>query len=271
MSRASKSEPTTRAGIIAAGLVRIVKTPAELDAEGGWWTPEKPHTYPDDVKRARAEGLRSGPPKWLRPPVTPKQAVARMFRDAEAERKAACKYLGGNPHTPPSQMSPTQLRAALGVQLRRLSGWGADKSLDVTVAPADPTQAEAIPEPVTAKPKAPRKARRPRQPRQRPEPALTVTVAAPTPAEPTPEPVSAEADAPSPDAAAEEYSPEWSAAWAEGDMDPEPTPVAPAPEPPVQRKARGRGRLAWVPVMQRLAEMYAARGLPTPPPTRRAP
>lgn len=52
-----------------------------------------------------------------------------------------------------------QLRAALGVQLRRLSGWGADKSLDVTVAAPDPTEAEAIPKLVTAKPKAPRKAR----------------------------------------------------------------------------------------------------------------
>jgi hypothetical protein len=71
-------DPTSRAGILAAGLIRIVRTPAELDAAGEWWCTEKPDLYPDDVKRARSEGMKAGLPHWLAKPVTPRDAVARM-------------------------------------------------------------------------------------------------------------------------------------------------------------------------------------------------
>jgi hypothetical protein len=191
-------DPTSRAGILAAGLIRIVRTPAELDAAGEWWCAEKPGLYPDDVKRARSEGMKAGLPHWLAKPVTPRDAVARMFRDAESGRRAACQYLDGKTYTPPSHMSPTQLRAALGTQHRRLSGgWGdTGKGLDVEVTPLDDATIEMLP------------------------------VAA------SPEPVAAER-------AAVPTLPHVSTA-------------------PARLISPGkRDRLAWVPVMQRLAAMYA--------------
>jgi hypothetical protein len=287
---ARPKEPTTRAGIISAGLVRVVATPAELDAAGGWWSAEKPGLDPADVKRARSEGMKAGLPRWLNPPVTPRQAVARMFRDAESERRAACEYIGGKVYTPPSQMTPTQLRAALGTQHRRLSGgWGdTGKTLDVVVAPPAPTQAVAIPEPTPVAAKAPRKPRRATV-----APSAPVVVTAPEP-EPTPEPVTVpELPAFLPElvtvAVINEIlatEPEPVAAVAvipapepEPVPAPPPAPIAaparphlpvvlppePRPEPTAPRKPAGRDRLAWVPLMARLAAKYAKQGYETRP------
>ena len=43
------------------------------------------------MKRARSEGRRPGLPHWLREPLTPAEAVARMFREADSERRAICE------------------------------------------------------------------------------------------------------------------------------------------------------------------------------------
>jgi hypothetical protein len=264
--RASKSEPTTRAGIIAAGLVRIVATPAELNAAGGWWSAEKPSDYPADVKRARSEGLRTGLPHWLRPPVTPKQAAAKMSREADSERRAACQYIGDKTYTPPSQMTPTQLRSALGTQQRRLSGgWGdAGKGLDVDVSPPDAATIELLPAVTPAvQPEQVEVATVPEVsavvpesitlPASEPEPVL---VAAPMPAaEPVPPMERAPEPIAVPVAIPEPRSPERPRL-------PTILPAKPAPEPtPARYQPAGRDRLAWVPLMQRLAAIYAKRGL----------
>jgi hypothetical protein len=217
---ARTKEPTSRAGILAAGLVRITRTPAGLDADGAWWSAETDR-QPPDAKRARAEGLRTGLPHWLRPPVTPGEAVARMFRDADSERRAASEYVGGRRAVVVSEMTPTQLRAALGAQHRRLSGqWGDDKALDVAVGEPEPM----LEPQVVSTPKTPRSRR------QRP-PAAPTVVAATLPIPPMVEP-------------------------------PAPATVSGAPStaPTPQRSTRPvkRDRLAWVPVMQRLAAAYAS-------------
>ena len=78
---------------------------------------------------------------WLRPAVTPRDAVARMFREADGERQAASEYVGGRRAVVVSEMTPVQLQAALGAQLRRLSGASGDtdRTLDVTVEPPIPS------------------------------------------------------------------------------------------------------------------------------------
>jgi hypothetical protein len=261
-------EPTSRAGIIASGLVRIIATPAALDAAGGWWSPEKPGQYPTDVRRARAEGMKAGAPRWLAKPVTPHDAVARMFKDAESERRAACRYLGGKVYALPAQMSPTQLRAALATQHRRLSGqWGDDKALDVVVAPLDAATLEMLPtspEPLVEtapEPEAVAIAATPEIPAFEPEPvtawepdpeplAIAAAISAAEP-EPGAVPIAAERT-PEPVAATVTQTPE--PARPRPPTTPSPKP-APEPEPTPYRP-RGRDRLAWVPVMARLAEKY---------------
>jgi hypothetical protein len=215
----STKEPTSRAGILAAGLVRITRTPAELEAAGAWWSAETHADRHDPAaKRARSEGLRPGLPHWLRPPVAPGDAVARMFREADSERRTASEYVGGRRAVVVSEMTPTQLRAALGVQLRRLSGqWGDDKTLDVTVEAPDSAavllEAQASPAPTKVRKARTPVPRRPKRPEAAPEPAAVSS--------------------------------------------------APVTTPTPQRSTRPgkRDRLAWVPVMQHLATLYASRGL----------
>ena len=106
-----------------------------------------------------------------------------MFKDADSERKGACEYVGGRRVVVVSEMTPTQLRAAMGAQIRRLSGqWGADKALDVTVAAPDPAVVELEP----AAPLA--KVRKTRAPAQKPAQAAPAPRPATIPVAPTPPP-----------------------------------------------------------------------------------
>ncbi len=146
MSKLAAKEPTTVAGVLAQGRVRIVATPEQLTARRGWWKGWNSYSRADgssfcsggygrderaEMKRAMSSAL----PFWLRDvsPETRSRKIAAEFAakdraNAEADR---C-YLGDNPYTAPHQMTAAQKLAELGKQHRRLAGYtayGADESM----------------------------------------------------------------------------------------------------------------------------------------------
>lgn len=104
-----------------------MKTPKQLDREGGWWSAEDKTKHYDVAEFRRS--ISTALPHWLKLPRTPREEALAGFRRAESERAGAAAYIGGGRYTTPSEMTPTQLRAALNAQARRFAGVG-DNDMD---------------------------------------------------------------------------------------------------------------------------------------------
>jgi hypothetical protein len=141
---AATKEPRTRAGILAAGLVKIVATPAELTERDAWWKDARGNRHPfgRDVARAEKhtprtdwlkppkritfESLPGGrAPKWMNgfadhPAATRRHPDGYHITEKAADPSKATDWQ--KPVTPYPDMTPAQRHAELGRQLTRLKG-----------------------------------------------------------------------------------------------------------------------------------------------------
>lgn len=125
--------PKTKAAILASGLVKIVKTPAEvrarIDAAGsdGWkvWQSDRFSS----VRTLRADMARALKP--VRAPTMPQVTAARSLKAAQNEAKKYGAYVGNRQFTPPHEMSAKQLRQALDREAKRLAGLDDDTAFEV--------------------------------------------------------------------------------------------------------------------------------------------
>lgn len=125
--------PLTRAGVLAEGKVKIVKTPEELTAR---FVEEfrRVHRGPHYMSRRARRLVMQRCIAPLDAPPTPAEVAARQIKDAAAQRKKYGAYIGGKRFTPPHEMSPAQLKNALKREMNRLSGLADDTdATEVTI------------------------------------------------------------------------------------------------------------------------------------------
>jgi hypothetical protein len=136
--------PTTRAGVLAEGKVKIVKTPEELTAARKWWgsriSPCGGAEFRSGAEYMSRRDFRLEMQHAIKPvkaPATPAEVAAKQIKDASAQRKKYGAYIGGKRFTPPSEMSPSQLKNALKREMNRLDGLADDTdATEVTILEA---------------------------------------------------------------------------------------------------------------------------------------